>query len=511
MRPVETLLLIANLLTFFALAVRLLRAARWTRYAAVITPLVAGLQVIVEGPRWQMFLAYALSGVLFLVWLLQSGEPARKARGHDRAKQTAAQLLAVALGALALAASAALPMILPVFSFPHPTGPYAIGSLTYHWVDAARSEAFTADPDDRRELMVQIWYPYKQRSSSPRVPWIPHADAFAPVLARFLNLPDFTFEHLKYITANAMTSALVADDEASYPVLLFLEGTTGFRQQNTFQVEELVSHGYIVAGIDQPYAAAVVIFPDGRKVAGLPVDQLKALIRQNLSPAETSPTLDGPRFENGIIPYLAQDAIFTLDQLATLNEADPNGILTGKLDLQRAGIFGHSGGAIVGGEACRLEPRLRACLLMDAPMTADVVQAGLPQPAMWITRDAESMRLEGWPQSDIDEHQTTMRAVFESLPGDGYFVRVPGMFHLDMTDLPFLSPLASRLGLSGPIGGDRAHEIINAYSVAFFDRHLKGIPVVLLDGPAKEYPEVLFETRRSESAASTCAAIPVSR
>ena len=25
---------------------------------------------------------------------------------------------------------------------------------------------------------------------------------------------------------------------------------------NTFQVEELVSHGYIVAAIDQPYAAA---------------------------------------------------------------------------------------------------------------------------------------------------------------------------------------------------------------------------------------------------------------
>jgi hypothetical protein len=511
MRPVETLLLIVNLLTFFALAVPLLREAGWTRYAAVVAPVLAGAQAIVEGPRWQMFLAYALSGVLFLVWLLQSGEPAGKARGHGRVKWVAAQLGAGALGALALVASIALPVILPVFRFPHPTGPYAIGTLTYHWVDAARSEAFTADPNDRRELMVQIWYPAKQDSSFPRAPWIQDADAFAPALARFLNLPDFTFGHLKYITTNAITSAPVADDEPSYPVLLFLEGTTGFRQQNTFQVEELVSRGYIVAAIDQPYAAAVVIFPDGRQVAGVPVDQLKRLIRQNLSLAETSPTLDGPRFENGIIPYLAQDAIFTLDQLAGLNQADPNGILTGTLDLQRAGIFGHSGGGIVGGEACRLEPRLRACLLEDAPMTADVVQAGLLQPAMWITRDAETMRLEGWPQSEIDEHQTTMRGVFESLPGDGYFVRLPGMFHLDMTDLPFLSPLASRLGLSGPIGAERAHRIIDAYSVAFFDRYLKGVPAVLLDQPAEEYPEVLFETRRSDSAPSTCTAIPVSR
>jgi len=150
---------------------------------------------------------------------------------------------------------------------------------------------------------------------------------------------------------------------------------------------------------------------------------------------------------------------------------------------------------------CWLEPRLRACLLEDAFMPADVVQAGLRQPTMWITRDADTMRLErrcagGWAEAAIHETLTTMRAVFERLPGAGYYVQVPGMFHADMTDVPLLSPLASRLGLSGPIGAQRAHRIINAYSLAFFDRHLKDRPAVLLDGPAAQYPEVLFETRR---------------
>jgi hypothetical protein len=131
---------------------------------------------------------------------------------------------------------------------------------------------------------------------------------------------------------------------------------------------------------------------------------------------------------------------------------------------------------------------------------ADVVRAGLRKPTMWITRDADAMRLErrragGWSEADIDEHLTTMRAVFERLPGAGYYVQVPGMFHLDMTEAPSLSPLASRLGL-GPIGAPRAHQIINAYSLAFFDRHLKGRPAALLDGPAARYPEVLLETRR---------------
>jgi hypothetical protein len=51
MRPVETLLLFANLLTFFVLAVPRLRAMRWTRYLALITLLIAGAQALVEGPR----------------------------------------------------------------------------------------------------------------------------------------------------------------------------------------------------------------------------------------------------------------------------------------------------------------------------------------------------------------------------------------------------------------------------------------------------------------------------
>ena len=107
------------------------------------------------------------------------------------------------------------------------------------------------------------------------------------------------------------------------------------------------------------------------------------------------------------------------------------------------------------------------------------------------------MQLEGWSKQDIDETLTTMRAVFESLPGEGYFVRVPGMFHQDFADAALLSPLTSWAGVTGPINRQRARDIVSAYSLAFFDRHLKGRPAALLDGPAEQYPEVLFETRRS--------------
>jgi predicted dienelactone hydrolase len=491
MRPLEVLLAVANLVAFSLLVVPLPGRARWLRHAAPLALPAMGAQLLVEGPRWQMVPAYALAGLFFLAWLLRTSRAAGRSAGRRWTRRFAAGV-GVGLGVLGLAVAAALPMIVPVFGFPHPTGPYAIGTLTYHWVDAARPEVFTADPRDRRELMAQIWYPAEPAPSAP-APWVQDADALTPALARAFHLPRFAFGHVKYVTTNAIPSAPVAADQPSHPVLIFLHGFSGFRQHNTFQVEELVSHGYIVAAIDQPYAAASAVFPDGRQAVGLPRDQMKPLVRASYTTVRTAPTLNGQTFDDGIVPYLAQDARFTLDQLTALNQADPDGILTGRLDLRRAGIFGVSLGGIVGAETCRLEPRLRACLVMDAPMPTDVVQAGLRQPTMWITRDAETMQLEGWPRTEIDEHQTTMRAVFQSLPGDGYFVRVRGMFHLNLTDYPSVSPLLPWTGITGPIDAQRAHRIVNAYSLAFFDRHLKGRPAALLDGPAARYPEVRIE------------------
>jgi hypothetical protein len=415
--------------------------------------------------------------------------------------------VALSLGVLALAILIALPIMLPVFHFPSPGGPYAIGTLTYHWVDSDRTDVFSTAASARRELMVQIWYPAKAAESppspspSPGAPYVQNASALAKALSRLKNLPTVLFRQFKYVTTHAVLGAPVADAKPNYPVLIFLEGAIGFRQMNTFQVEALVSQGYIVAAIDQPHTAAVVVFPDGREVAALPLDQMLPLIRQSHSPAAIAPRFEGYKFEKGIVPYLAQDVSFTLNQLATLHQADPNAILTGRLDLRHVGTFGVSLGGIVGSEACRIEPRLRACLFMDAPMPVEVVKSGLQQPALWITRDVETMRLErrrsgGWLEEEISEHQTSMRAAFASSQAAGYFVQVLGVFHVNLTDIPYWSPLLPWLGVTGPIDSQRAHHIINAYSLAFFNKHLLGRTEALMDAPASQYHEVIFHASK---------------
>jgi hypothetical protein len=65
---------------------------------------------------------------------------------------------------------------------PAPTGPHAVGRTSFHWVDHARGELDTADPDDVRELMVHLFYPAEIGSDAPRAVYVPDAD---PMLGPF--------------------------------------------------------------------------------------------------------------------------------------------------------------------------------------------------------------------------------------------------------------------------------------------------------------------------------------
>jgi hypothetical protein len=494
MRPFEILLSIANLLTFCTFVIPRLRSMHWISYLVLVMMLVAGIQVLVEGFRWQMFPAYALTTIFILIWVLGIVIP-----GGIHVNR-ALSLLGVGIGVLVLIISFALPVLMPVFHFPKPSGPFAIGTLTYHWIDTCRPELFTLDPRDHRELIAQVWYPAEDEPSASRAPYIQDAELVTPAIGRLLHLPGFVFSHLKYVTTNAVASAPVSARQPSYPLLIYLSGVDGFRSVSTFQIEELVSHGFIVVGLDQPGIAPSVRLSDGRQILGWSRDHIQPLIMQSVDPQPKAPAIMGKALPDGIVPYFAQDVSFALDQLTEINKSDPNHILTGRLDLDHAGTFGISLGGMDAAEACLKDSRLKACLIMDVWLPADVVQLGLQQPAMFITRDASTMRLEhqrfiGWSEKDIASTLNTMRLVYDSLPGDGYFVQIPRMFHVNFTDLPYWSPLMPLISVTGPINAQRGFDIVNAYSLAFFDKELKDQPSSLLNGPSHQYPDVGFEMR----------------
>jgi pimeloyl-ACP methyl ester carboxylesterase len=196
-----------------------------------------------------------------------------------------------------------------------------------------------------------------------------------------------------------------------------------------------------------------------------------------------------------MVGALAGDVLFVVARLEALNRFDPAGVLTGRIDLERLGVLGLSLGGAVAAEACRTEPRLRACLAMDVWMPAAVVDSGLRQPTLLLTRDAATMDREGWSPAAVARTLGTMRALLPRLRGGGWLVQAPGMFHADFSDASLYSPLTRRLGITGPIAPTRAREVLTTVTTSFFDAQLRGRPDALA-GLGERFPELLIERSR---------------
>jgi predicted dienelactone hydrolase len=437
------------------------RRSDWRAALAITAVFLTALHLLWEGYRWQMVPAYGLTAVYLLLAMLER----RRAPG-DRPHRWP---LLVALPIWLVAAL--LPYLLPVPRLPAPTGPYAVGTAVYHLVDAQRPEQYTADPDDKRELMVQLWYPAEVAPGLQTAPYFEDLAAVQPALGDALGLSPFLVGHLNLVKTAAWADAPPLETGEPFAVILFSHGvTTGVRNQNTSMVQELVSHGYVVVGIDHTFGNLFTRFPDGRIVFYDPI-----IFNGNAANAR-----DG----QAVVATWRDDARFVLDSLAQWNAGAGEGgaRFSGRFDLERVGMFGHSTGGGTAVSFCAVDARCRAGLGLDAwvlPVPEDVVARGLAQPFMFISTPR-------WLGAD---NAARGQAIFAAVQAPAYNLAVTGTEHFDYSDIPLFSPLTPQLGLSGSLNGRYTLAILNRYTLAFFDQALRGRPAELLAGPSP-YPEV---------------------
>jgi len=264
-------------------------------------------------------------------------------------------------------------------------------------------------------------------------------------------------------------------------VLIFSHGWAGFKEQNIFQVEELASHGYTVIAINHTYGAVLTVFPDGRQAPRNP-DALPSGVTQEEYDVAS----------NLLVRQWAEDIAYVIDELEMADRSSAFGLLSGKLDLEKIGIFSHSTGAGATVEFCASDSRCKAALVMDLwsePVSKDVISAGLSHPLM-------IMHSDNWDSLDHPENNYGLIGdLVEASTGEVFELVIQGTKHYDFSSLPLLSPLAVNLGLKGPIDGDLGLEIINFYSVRFFDQYLLGDSQYDLADLTTQYPEALFGLR----------------
>jgi predicted dienelactone hydrolase len=431
---------------------------------------VCVLHLLAEGARWQMYPAYAL--LVILLVLAQRPATYSAAGKGKRLGLSGAYAGAV----LVLAFSAFFAWALPVPVLPGPSGPYPVGTATFHWIDESRQELYTDAPDDVRELMVQVWYPAAPIEGSSPAPWLQNAPTLAPAIAEELGMPGFLFSHFDLVQAHSHADAPVAA-EGPFPAIVYSHGWTGFRAINTDQSEDLASHGYIVVAPDHSYGALGTIFPDGKLVLNNP-DALPSQERVGEEAYQVA-------IEQLVDTY-AGDIRFVIDQMERMAAGEIPHPLGPQLDLSRLGVFGHStgGGATV--EAAARDPRVKAAFGQDVwakPVSEDVRSTPLKTP--FVIFNSES-----W--SD-DENTAVLDRIYDQAKGARYWMYIDDSAHADFTLFAVVSPVAWLGGLKGPIDGERVLAINQVYLRAFFNHFLKGESAPLLEGPSKEYPEVVWK------------------
>lgn len=256
-----------------------------------------------------------------------------------------------------------------------------------------------------------------------------------------------------------------------YPVVIYLPGLTGYMQMNSFQTAALAADGFVVVTLDQPGNVAAARLPDGRVIRGMSRDEALQMIAPSYRPVSLPPTLAARLApERSLVPYFVADVPLVIDRLEAIN-ADPRHALYGLLNLEVIGVMGVSLGAIIAGQAC-LNDRIRACLMMDAPVPTSVADSGLRKPVLWLNRPATDQRAEraasgGWPENEIAaQAETIARAVANSR--EARVAMLAGLYHVDFTDLPKIQPLLAPFGFTGPIGTAQAHRDILEPTLVFF-------------------------------------------
>lgn len=428
------------------------------------------IHVFTEGARWQMIPIYLLALILIIASFWKT-----RATADDRPRGWLRAALILTL--ILLAVSTAIPALIPVPTVAAPQGPHPVGTRTLELVDASRRELYSGK-DEPRRFMIQVWYPsLPPPAGTQPAAWMPEARLVAPAIADYLELPHFFLDHLALAKTSAYTAQPADLAGAPYPVLIFSHGWNGFRQQSTFLMQELASQGYVVIALEHPYGARLTVFPDGTLAPNNP---------QAMPPSSSLPRDEYEATARILVNQWSGDIRFTLDQLTEINRKDPGGLLTGLLDMQKIGVFGHSTGGGAAIQFCGSDPRCKAGLTLDAfvrPVNLEVLQHGTTQPFFY-------MFSELWP---FERNTELFNEYYSHSTPGAHVVTILGADHYDFSDLPALTPLASKMGLKGPINGARVQGIIKAYVVAYFDQVFKGQPSALLNAPSAEYPEVRFD------------------
>lgn len=388
--------------------------------------------------------------------------------------------------------------LFPIIRLSKPTGYYDIGSVSYQLIDENRQETNSINSAEKRELIIQIWYPAKSQPGDAKSFYMSDLCKFAQKdLSKITSLPEIFFKDFFKIQTNTIENAKISTNERHYPTIIFSHGLGGVCGLNTANIEELVSHGYIVIGVNHTYSSYVTNFSDGRI---LYLDKKFRIPLKNIIKEDMKGQVDIIVQE---LEVWVQDVNFVLDQVERLN-INKESFLFGKLDLNRLGIFGHSLGGALAAEMCRRDSRFKAGISLDGSVS-DVTDWAVKKPFMFIVGTLLGNDL--YPPNEklnyfniskiewdlfINKYRKNILNLCNNIGDKAHYIVISGAGHFSFTDIALISLLINRYIKFdlGYINSEKITHISNYYITNFFDKYLKSKEINI---PNKYFHEELQE------------------
>ena len=369
------------------------------------------------------------------------------------------------------------------------TGPHAVGRRFMVWTDSSRR-----DPDDStrpRTVALWIWYPAAPSTTRTSEPVLDEQWRARRIERLSAKLGPAVARAAGELRVHAHADAPLLPGEAKLPLLLFTPGLGWLASDYSVLLEDLASHGYVVAGLAPPGFADVVRFPDGREV-------VRTLgVGEKIGTDQT---------------IVHDDAQFVLHRLRALI-GDRASFLHGRVDLDRLGAFGHSLGGTTALVLAARDSGVRAAVNLDGDPMGDVLAVRPTQPLLLVS--SESPTIDEAPPGNTAAHLALVRQGLErsetrrtddwrriaANAREATRIRILGARHLNFPDAAlgsaWLVAPKERWMRVGPIDGARGLAITAELVRTFFDRTLRGAgDDTLLRAPERRFPELRLETSR---------------
>jgi dienelactone hydrolase len=468
MRPLEWLIVATSLIAIVCLLqpqppISIL----WLGVAAGLLVMLHGW---LEGVHWQMAPAYLAVFLTLCAGATGLTSPLLR------------MSCAIIAGAM-VAASLVFSWVLPMFKLPAPTGRFPVGTRTLYLTDLNRAETHAWARPGNREVVAQLWYP------AATAKW-------RRAMYRRRKETTFRSSYQAILKTHSLEDAPMA--VGRFPVIVHNPAWWGFRNRSTFTIQELASHGFVVAALSHPYNSSLVELADGSVANPNYFQDL------GFSFARYIPIQERFAMAEEELAIQTADCRFVLDELEKLDRT-PGHPFESHLRTDHVGAYGYSFGGGVSVEFAREDVRVRAAAEMDGVLHGASAIHGVDKPVLMIDAPwmiSPAQHIEIWSPKSLDNtHKAETTQLWTTIAESkarllerwgGVQVIIHGLGHFDFMDQIFMSPLR-RFSGTGELAPKRVAHIVNTYVVAFFQQTLLDKPSSLLSQNTKDFPEVTVQ------------------